>query len=263
MIDGAGPQDVDDAQPVGSSKGVFERLATKESILYGDPDVVNRISGFGAPATLAVVGSRMEGTAVSTSDRDLRGLYVASLEVVGGLSAVPDSLTSSTGDETWWEVAHAVKRAANGSDAVVQALFSPEQLLANELAETLIAHRQQFVTLKLVESMYGHASAQSLSPDATAKHLGMAFQLYKRAELAASDGEYLVPLPDDLREIVLSIRRGDVDAASATKHVEEARQVSALAIAKSVLPASVDMRAASDLVVQLRHAVDEIDRGSR
>lgn len=240
------------------SAGLAERSLFRVNTELRDAALFERVCSVGVPTLLATVGSNAELQAGPESDLDTRGIYTATLDRVAGLEVLEPAMRSDGVDETWWELGHAVRRAVEGADTVVQVLFSPNQLLDSPVGHALLDRRQDFVTTAVLGTMTRQAAAMHRARDASDKQRGLAMQLYLRAETVATSGEYVIPLSAEQRDTVSQLRYGLVSHGEALTLLDEADERAVRAVENSDLPAVFDLRRASDLVVSLRRLASEV-----
>lgn len=111
-------------------------------------------------ALLSTVGSRAYGTHNEDSDWDFKGVYVASHQVMFSLGGAPQTLTpESQFDMTVYELAHFCKLAAAANPTVLEILWADEYE-ASDLGERLRAHRDLFLSKRILQTYGGYAKSQ-------------------------------------------------------------------------------------------------------
>ena len=125
----------------------FEKL--EES---GNPSVIFR----------GIVGSRAYGTANAQSDTDMRGVFVVpSMEYVR-LVPPPKQVSDAKNDHTYYSLLRFCELMAEANPTTMEMLYLPEDcvITATPAFETLVAHRDMFITRRAVESHLGYAVSQ-------------------------------------------------------------------------------------------------------
>jgi predicted nucleotidyltransferase len=108
------------------------------------------------------VGSRAFGLATDDSDDDIRGVFLPPARLHWSLFKLPDQLevTSESGDEVYWELEKFLKMALQANPNILEVLWTPLVLQANEVAERLLALREVFVTKHLYKTYSAYVLSQ-------------------------------------------------------------------------------------------------------
>ena len=118
----------------------------------GNPSVIFR----------GIVGSRAYGTANAQSDTDTRGVFVVpSMEYVR-LVPPPKQVSDAKNDHTYYSLLRFCELMAEANPTTMEMLYLPEDcvITATPAFETLVAHRDMFITRRAVESHLGYAVSQ-------------------------------------------------------------------------------------------------------
>ena len=125
----------------------FEKLGES-----GNPSVIFR----------GIVGSHAYGTANAQSDTDTRGVFVVpSMEYVR-LLPPPKQISDAKNDHTYYALLRFCELMAEANPTTMEMLYLPEDcvITATPAFETLVAHRDMFITRRAVESHLGYAVSQ-------------------------------------------------------------------------------------------------------
>lgn len=128
-------------------------------------------------------GSHAYGTDIATSDLDLRGICIPPKQYFLGFDkfeqyeskgkleifCIPDIMNNTEGFSTStptetviYEIRKFIKLAADGNPSITEILFTDElsHIIVSPLAETLLAHRDLFLSKKMRHTFSGYAMSQ-------------------------------------------------------------------------------------------------------
>lgn len=111
----------------------------------------------------AVVGSHAYGTATSTSDRDVRGVFLRPLAERLTLAQLPDEVGQEKPEDVkFYELAKFLSLAKDCNPNIVELLFVPDDcvLFCDERFRRVLAMRDAFVSKKAYHTFSGYAYAQ-------------------------------------------------------------------------------------------------------
>jgi predicted nucleotidyltransferase len=109
-----------------------------------------------------IAGSRAYGTATPESDTDLRGVFTVPpafyLRVHGNVEQVSDA----TNDTTYYTLKRFFQLAADANPNILELLFVPDDcvLKTSPVWEQVIAHRQSFISKRVLQTYGGYAVSQ-------------------------------------------------------------------------------------------------------
>ena len=107
------------------------------------------------------VGSKAFGLDTEQSDDDIRGFFVPPADLHWSLYAVPEQLECNEGcDEVFWEIEKFVRLCLKANPNVLETLWSPMVIEANETAENLLAIRSSFLSKHLYKTYSGYVLSQ-------------------------------------------------------------------------------------------------------
>lgn len=205
-----------------------------------------------------VVGSTAYGLATDSSDVDRRGFYLPPAELHWSLAGVPEQLETDH-EEVYWEIEKFIRLALKANPNVLECLYSPLTEQTKPIATRLLSIRHVFLSQHVHRTYNAYVLSQfkKLEQDLRTsgnirwKHVMHLIRLLLSGITVLRDG--FVPLSvDEHREILLSIRHGEVP----WQDVERWRLVlhSELdeALAKTSLPPHPDYEMANDFLVTAR-----------
>jgi len=108
------------------------------------------------------VGSQAFGLAGTTSDDDLRGIYLPPARLHWSLYKLPEQLefADAGADEVYWELEKFLKLALKANPNVLEVLWTPDVLLADEVALRLRGLREAFLSRHLYKTYSGYVLSQ-------------------------------------------------------------------------------------------------------
>lgn len=108
------------------------------------------------------VGSRAFGLASDDSDDDIRGIYLPPARRHWSLFRLPEQLAFNAPDrdEVYWELEKFLKLALKANPNVLETLWTPRVLHADEVALRLRAMRDVFLTRYLYKTYSGYVLSQ-------------------------------------------------------------------------------------------------------
>ena len=165
------------------------------------------------------VGSHAFGLATGTSDDDLRGIYLPPARLHWSLFKLPEQLefSAETGDEVYWELEKFLKLALKANPNVLETLWTPIILDADQTARELLAMREAFVSKYLYKTYSGYvlsqfrrmAKAYEKKGTYKAKHAMHLIRLLYSGISALRTGQIRVDVSEH-REELLRIRSGEL-----------------------------------------------------
>jgi hypothetical protein len=108
------------------------------------------------------VGSKAFGLASEESDDDLRGIYLPPARLQWSLRRLPEQLefADQTRDEVYWELEKFLRLALKANPNVLETLWTPLVLLADETAQELRAMRLAFLSKHVYKTYSGYVLSQ-------------------------------------------------------------------------------------------------------
>ena len=218
-----------------------------------------------AQVNLVVLGgSRAFGTAFEDCDYDYYGLFTFSAREFTSLYPSRESyqfFPSENVDCSFHELGKFCRLALNGNPTIIDTLFAPLVIYQDAVGKRLREIRDAFLSTRVLSAYVGYATNQleryrrgsrlhskggSLNP----KFMSHAVRLLYGGLHLARTGEFLVQLPDEGRELVLSTR--DMPPEEAISQVEVMLNCLLWAKDHSDLPKSPTTEAVQQMVFQAR-----------
>lgn len=108
------------------------------------------------------VGSKAYGLATNESDDDLRGIYLPPARLDWSLYQLPEQMDFMDGekDEVYWELGKFVRLALKANPNVLETLWTPLVLDANDVALRLRTLRQAFLSKHIYKTYSGYVLSQ-------------------------------------------------------------------------------------------------------
>jgi uncharacterized protein len=108
------------------------------------------------------VGSRAFGLATADSDDDFRGIFLPPARLHWSMFKLPEQLefADETKDEVYWELEKFLRLALQANPNVLEVLWSPLVLHANDVARRLLDMRQVFLTRYLYKTYSAYVLSQ-------------------------------------------------------------------------------------------------------
>jgi predicted nucleotidyltransferase len=207
------------------------------------------------------VGSRAFGLAGDDSDEDIRGIYLPSARLHWSLFKLPEQLEFADAgrDEVYWELEKFLKLALKANPNVLETLWTPLVLHAEELAERLRGMREAFLSRHLYKTYSGYvlsqfrrmANAHAKTGAYKAKHAMHLVRLLYSGIEALRSGSIRIDVAEH-REELLAIKSGALSFEQAkTKALELDRQFQE-AYRQTRLPEQPDYRRADAFLIEAR-----------
>ena len=244
-------------------------MSTPRNVEYGDPEVAlpNEI-------LRSVVGSGVHGIAIEgTDDHDEMGVYIEPPEYVLGVAnrrddyiwrTQPEGVRSGHGDTdlVLYSLRKYLRLALKGNPTVMLPLYAPEESLVvvTPLGEELRELRAAFLSQVAVERFLGYMHSQHERmlgrskrnvpnrPELIeqygwdVKYGSHALRLAYQGHEIASSASLSLPLPDEQRQHVLAVKRGEIAREEVSAEIAslEARVRGLLDEGRTPLPAAAD-----------------------
>ncbi len=119
-----------------------------------------------------VVGSRAYGLAQSDSDTDRRGIYLAPIDLVLSLGKPPEQLENPEADFCYWELEKFLNLALKANPNILECLYTPLVEFKTDLAETLLARREMFLSKLVYQTYNGYVISQFKKLEADLRNRG-------------------------------------------------------------------------------------------
>ena len=208
-----------------------------------------------------LVGSRGFGLSTESSDEDRRGVYLPPAEWHWSLTKPPEQVESFAPgvEEVDWEIEKFLRLALQANPNILESLWAPTVLFADETGEELRAMRSAFLSRHLYRTYSGYVLSQfrlmKRGVDADghfkAKHAMHLVRLLHSGIHALREGEIRVDVAEHRAEL-LSIRRGEVPFEAIQKRALELDRVFQEAFAVTKLPEKPDTERANRFLIAAR-----------
>ncbi|MGA9112464.1 MAG: nucleotidyltransferase domain-containing protein [Candidatus Dormiibacterota bacterium] len=163
-----------------------------------------------------LVGSQAFGLATDTSDRDLRGVFVAAAELQWSLRGAP-SVIEPNPEEAYWELERFLVLGLKANPNILECLFTQEIQFVTEVGTELLGLRQSLLSKLAYQTYNGYVLSQFKRIEADMRSTGHpkwkhAMHLIRLLLSGISLMERGVVLIDvaDHRDRLLAIRRGEM-----------------------------------------------------
>jgi uncharacterized protein len=207
------------------------------------------------------VGSRAFGLAGDASDDDLRGVYLPPARLHWSLYKLPEQLeyADDDRDEVYWELEKFLKLALKANPNVLETLWTPAVLHADEVAERLRGLRTAFLSRHVYKTYSGYvlsqfrrmANAQAKTGAYKAKHAMHLIRLLYSGIEALRTGEIRIDVAEH-RDELLAIKSGALTFEQAKARALELDRGFQEAYRGTKLPEGPDYRRADEFLVWAR-----------
>ena len=213
----------------------------------------------------SVVGSRAYGLETAHSDTDRKGLFVPPAAAHWSLGGVPEQIEDDARQAVYWELQKFLRLCLRANPTALEVLYSPLVERAEGVGEELVDQRRRFLSTRLHQTVSGYAMSQFRKIEADVRNRGAVrwkhamhlIRLLHAAVACVRQGDLTLTVGDELREKLLSVKRGevpweDVDAWRLRLHAEFEE-----ALPASRLPERPDAAWANDVLIRARRAAAE------
>jgi predicted nucleotidyltransferase len=207
------------------------------------------------------VGSKAFGLATDQSDDDVRGIYLPPARLHWSLRRLPEQLEFSDqeGDQVYWELEKFLRLALKANPNVLETLWTPLVLQADETARELRAIRQTFLSQHVYKTYSGYvlsqfrrmANAYERTGSFKAKHaMHLVRLLYSGIEVLRT-GEVQVDVGRH-RDELLAIRHGKLTFEEVRQRALELDRVFQQAFDETTLPEQPDFDTVDAFLIRSR-----------
>jgi hypothetical protein len=208
-----------------------------------------------------LLGSRAFGLATESSDEDRRGVFLPPADWHWSLTKPPEQVEffAEGVEETDWEVEKFVRLALQANPNILETLWSPVVLHADETGEALRQIRTAFLSRHLYRTYSGYVLSQfrlmkrGFDTDRRykPKHAMHLIRLLHSGIHAMRDGDIRVDVAEH-RDELLAIRRGDIPFEQIEARALELDREFAVAFEGTRLPERPDTERANKFLVAAR-----------
>jgi hypothetical protein len=208
-------------------------------------------------------GSRAFGLATEGSDDDRRGVYLPPAELTWSLFKPPEQIDFKTDDvdEVCWELEKFLSLALQANPNILEALWSPVVLYADDVGEELRALRGAFLSRHLYKTYSGYVLSQfrlmerqlRLKGEYRPKHAMHLIRLLHSGTHALRSGDILVDVGEH-REELLRIKGGALAFDEVKARMLELDRLFQEAFAATRLPERPDYERVNRFLVRARRS---------
>ncbi|MEY2881847.1 MAG: hypothetical protein RLZZ15_4227 [Verrucomicrobiota bacterium] len=206
-----------------------------------------------------VVGSRAYGLETDSSDTDLRGIYLAPLDMHLSLFGAPEQFEDNGAQSCYWELQKFLVMALKANPNILECLYSPLVQKTTPLAERLLALRESFLSQMVFQTFNGYALSQFKKLEQDRRNQGEVRWKHAMHLLrllltgAATLRECRVPVRvGHHRERLLAVNRGDMPWPEVDAWRQELHRDFERALAETKLPERPDYDAANRFLIAAR-----------
>jgi hypothetical protein len=213
------------------------------------------------------VGSRAFGLAVETSDEDRRGVYLPPAELTWSLFRPPEQIEyqSEGVEEVDWELEKFLRLALQANPNLLETLWSPLVLHADEIGQELRQMRDAFLSKHLYKTYSGYVLSQfrlmrrihAQKGTYKAKHAMHLIRLLYSGIHALKTGEILVDVGEH-REELLRIRGGTLTFDEVQRRALELDREFQAAFPATRLPDQPDYQRVNRFLVRARRRMVDV-----
>jgi predicted nucleotidyltransferase len=207
------------------------------------------------------VGSHAFGLAGEDSDEDIRGIYLSPAQLHWSLFKLPDQLefADARTDEVYWEMEKFLRLALKANPNLLETLWTPLVLHADECALELRAMREAFLSRHVYKTYSGYvlsqfrkmANAYANMGSYKAKHAMHLIRLLYSGIEALREGQILIDVADR-RDELLAIKSGAWTFEQAKAKALELDRQMREAYRETKLPEQPDYRRVDDFLIRAR-----------
>jgi len=207
------------------------------------------------------VGSKAYGLATEGSDDDLRGIYLPPARLHWSLYALPEQLefADEDKDEVYWELDKFLRLALKANPNVLETLWTPMVLYADETAEELRQMRGAFLSKHIYKTYSGYvlsqfrrmANAHARKGRYKPKHAMHLVRLLLSGIAALDTGEILVDI-SEYRNELLRIRDGELSFDEVKQRALDLERQFQNAFDKTQLPEQPDYDRVDAFLIRAR-----------
>ncbi len=207
------------------------------------------------------VGSKAFGLATDKSDDDLRGIYLPPARLAWSLYQLPEQIEAQdeTKDEVYWELDKFVRLALKANPNVLETLWTPLVIKADEVAEKLRSIRKAFLSKHLFKTYSGYVLSQFRRMENARKNKGTykpkhamhLVRLLYSGISALRTGEIQVDV-SDRRDELLHIRSGQVPFDEVKKQALDLDQQFQLSLEETQLPEQPNFEEVNEFLIWAR-----------
>jgi uncharacterized protein len=212
------------------------------------------------------VGSKAYGLASDESDDDWRGIYLPPARLHWSLHKLPEQMEFNDGtkDEVYWEMEKFLRLALKANPSVLETLWTPLVLAADETALELRAMRKAFLSKHVYKTYSGYVLSQfrrmanALKSKGTykPKHAMHLIRLLYSGIAALETGEICIDVAER-REELLAIRQGQLPFDDVKRQALELDERFQQAFDRTALADQPDYAAVDAILIKARRRMTD------
>lgn len=206
-----------------------------------------------------VVGSRAYGLDTDASDTDLRGVYLAPLDMHLSLFGAPEQFEDNGAQTCYWELQKFLVMALKANPNILECLYSPLVEKVTPIGERLLALRESFLSQMIFQTFNGYALSQFKKLEQDRRNQGEirwkhAMHLLRLLLTGtATLRENRVPVRvEQHRPRLLAVKQGELSWAEVDAWRQELHRDFEEALADTTLPERPDYEAANRFLIAAR-----------
>lgn len=206
-----------------------------------------------------VVGSRAYGLETETSDTDVRGVYLAPLDMHLSLFGAPEQFEDNEAQSCYWEMQKFIVMALKANPNILECLYSTLVEKITPVGERLLALRESFLSQMIFQTFNGYALSQFKKLEQDRRNQGEirwkhAMHLLRLLITgAATLRESRVPVRvEQHRDRLLAIKRGELAWPEVDAWRQELHRDFEHALVETKLPERPDYEAANRFLISAR-----------
>lgn len=208
-----------------------------------------------------VVGSRAYGLETEASDTDLRGVYLAPLEMQLSLFGAPEQFEDNRAQTCYWELQKFLVMALKANPNILECLYSPLVDKITPVGEQLLALRESFLSQMVFQTFNGYALSQFKKLEQDLRNQGEVRWKHAMHLLrllitgAATLRERRVPVRvEQHRDRLLAVKHDELPWPEVNAWRQELHRDFERALAETTLPERPDYEAANRFLLSARGA---------
>lgn len=206
-----------------------------------------------------VVGSRAYGLETDASDTDLRGVYLAPLDMHLSLFGAPEQFEDNGAQTCYWELQKFLVMALKANPNILECLYSPLAEKITPLGERLLALRESFLSQMIFQTFNGYALSQFKKLEQDRRNQGEirwkhAMHLLRLLLTGtATLRERRVPVRVERhRQRLLAVKHGELPWPEVDAWRQDLHRDFEQALAETALPERPDYEAANRFLIEAR-----------
>lgn len=208
-----------------------------------------------------IVGSRAYGLETDASDTDLRGIYLAPVELHWSLYGAPEQFEDNEKQTCYWELQKFLVMALKANPNILECLYSPLVEKVTPIATELLAIRDKFLSQMIFQTFNGYALSQfkKIEQDLRNqgevrwKHAMHLLRLLMTGAATLREGRVPVQVGEQ-RDKLLAVKRGELTWTQVDAWRQELHRDFEQALMATRLPERPDYEVANGFLIRARQS---------